>query len=464
MKKNPKNILFVVPNSDATVIMPPLGIGYLASIARNMGHSVQVLNCLRDNISLEDFEEFIKSGKFDLIGISMMTFNFAEVKRYCSLIKNTSKGTKIILGGSHASGDYQDILIDIPDADFAVRGEGELGFKEFLNQLESDDSDLRKVPSLVWREGGKVVVNDCKVVENLDDIEFPAWDLINPNEYPLSSHTVFATNFPVAPMVVTRGCPFQCTFCAGRTVTGYKIRKRSVDNVMKEVDLLVKQYGVKEIHIEDDNFTFYRDFVVEFCEELIKRNYGISWALPNGLRLDKVDDELIALMERSGLHYISVGIEFGTDRMLKLTKKNLNVETIKEKVNMISKHKGIRINGFFLIGIPDETKEDILATIELSKNLPLDDAQFSNFIPLPGSPLFDRLKAEGKLVKNYENFLVHKIPYVPEGMTEGELKQLQRKAFIGFYLRPKSILKILLGIKNLRQIRTLLGRVLDSWS
>jgi radical SAM superfamily enzyme YgiQ (UPF0313 family) len=460
-----KKILFIVPMSKASVIMPPLGIGYLATIARYFGYNVTILDCLRDKIDITNFEKYIKSNRFDIFGISMMTFNFNTAKEYTEIIKKLNKDLVVVLGGSHPSGDYENILNDFPNADFAFRGEAELGFKEFLEELKKPKNKrkYKNVSNLIWRKDDKIIINEWKVIDDLDSIKFPAWDLIDPRTYPISPHTVFAVNFPVAPIIVTRGCPFQCTFCSGRTVTGTVVRKRSIENVMSEIDFLIRNYGVKEIHIEDDNFTLHKDFVMEFCNELIKRNYGISWALPNGVRLDTLDEEMLFLMEKSGCHYFAVGIEFGTDKMLKLTNKQLTIAMIKEKISLISKFN-MKINGFFMLGVPDETREDMLKTIELSKELPIHNAQFSNFIPLPGSYLYKRLKREGKVEnKDLERFLAHDVPFVPDGMTERELKNLQRRAFLEFYLRPKIIFNLLKSIRNTQQFFRLVSRVVESW-
>ena len=132
----------------------------------------------------------------------------------------------------------------------------------------------------------RTIVNQQIFVENLDELGMPSWDFIRPDTYPLSPHGGFFKNYPIAPIIISRGCPFSCTYCAGHLVSGKKIRFRSTDNVIEEIKILYHQYGIREIHIEDDNFTFIRNLVMEFCRKLKENNLNISWTCPNGVRLD----------------------------------------------------------------------------------------------------------------------------------------------------------------------------------
>ena len=158
-------------------------------------------------------------------------------------------------------------------------------------------------------------------------------------------------------------------------------------------------------------------------------------------------------MERAGCHSLSVGVEFGSQRILDLTKKGMNIETIKKKIALFKK-SNIRVTGFFMMGYPGETKEDIKKTIKLAKELDIDRAQFNNFMPLPGSEIYNVLKEEGKLDKlRIDHFFVHDVGFIPEGMTEKELKKLQKKAYLGFYLRPRIIFGLLKDIKNFKHFK-----------
>jgi len=461
-----KKILFFVPINRTYVKMPPIGLGYLATVAREEGYGADILNCLKEDMAFEQFEDYIKKNPADIFGISMMTFDFNPVKEHIQVIRKIYPNSLIILGGSHPSGDYENVLDDYPDADLAFRGEAEVGIRELLTELkkEEKDRDYSKVHNLLWRDksqDNKVIINPWKVMDDLDSLDFPAWDLMDPREYPRAPHGAFAKNFPIAPMVITRGCPFRCTFCSGKTVTGNKIRKRSIKNVIDEIIMLKRKYGVREIHIEDENFTLHKDLVMEFSSELINKKLNISWSCPSGVRLDTLDKEMLMNMEKSGCYSLAVGVEFGSDRIHKLTKKSLTLDIIKQRLDLLSKYD-IKVTGFFLMGIPGETKEDMMKTAEFARKLKIDRAQFNNFMPLPGSEVYKEFIEKGKKESiNTDHFFVHDVGYVPEGLTREEMKNIQRKAYIRFYLRPRIIYGLLKDVTSFDHFKHLFSRFLD---
>jgi len=444
--------------------MPSLGLGYLASVLKQNGHNVTVLHCIKEKMGFKEFEEYIKKHNFDAIGIQMFTYDFNNVKKYSQIIKQNTNSI-IFVGGYHSSGDPIGTLKNLKDVDYVFIGEVEIGLPIFIENLNKlNKTTLKKIPNLVWRDNNNIIVNPPEFIENLDSLPFPAWDLMDPRTYPEAPHGAFIKNWPTAPIIITRGCPFQCTFCAGKTITGNKVRKRSISNVIEEIKFLMDNYKVKEFLIEDENFTLHKDLVLEFCNKLIDQNLNISWSCPSGVRLDTLDEEMLNLMEKSGCHSLSVGIEFGSQKILDLTKKHLTLEKIKEKVNLFKKTK-IRVTGFFMMGYPGETKKDIEKTIKLAKQLPLDRAQFNSFMPLPGSEIYNQLISEGKLNDiRYDHFFVHDVGFIPENLSEKDLKELRKKAYLSFYSRPKIALGLLRDVKNPKHLKFLFKRFLDSIS
>jgi len=458
----------MIPLNRSYVIMPSLGLGYLASILRDNNHNVEILHCLKEKMNYGQLQDYIIKNEFDAIGIQMFTYDLNIVKKISGMIKRNKPKTIIFVGGYHSSGDPEGTLNYLKDVDFAFIGEVEIALPIFVNKLkklENNDKGkkiLRSIPNLIWRDKDKIKVNEYRFIDDLDSLPFPAWDLMDPRTYPEAPHGAFIKSWPTAPIIITRGCPFQCTFCAGKTVTGNKVRKRSIDNVIKEIKFLKSRYNVREFLIEDENFTLHKNLVLEFCSRLINERLNINWSCPSGVRLDTLDKEMLASMERAGCHSLSVGVEFGSQRILDLTKKGMNIETIKKKIALFKK-SNIRVTGFFMMGYPGETKEDIKKTIKLAKELDIDRAQFNNFMPLPGSEIYNVLKEEGKLDKlRIDHFFVHDVGFIPEGMTEKELKKLQKKAYLGFYLRPRIIFGLLKDIKNFKHFKFLFKRFLDS--
>ena len=460
-------VLLMVPPNRSYVIMPSLGLAYIASAIRKRNHEVSILHGIKEKITPAKLKEFLQKKKFDVIGMQMMTYDFNPVKELSKVIKEVSPETIVVVGGAHPSGDPKGTLNSIKDIDYAFIGEVEVGFPEFLDKMSKAEGKgknniLESIPNLAWRNENKIIVNPWKFIEDLDTIDFPAWDLTDPRDFPEAPHGAFLKSYPYAPIIITRGCPYQCTFCSGKCVTSNKVRKRSIKNVIKEIEYLMKNFDVKEFMLEDENFTLHKNLVYEFCNEIIKRKLKINWCCPSGVRLDTLNQDMLKLMEQSGCHSLSVGVEFGSQRILDLTKKHLSIKTIKEKIALIGKTR-IRTTGFFMMGYPGETKKDIWKTIKLAWRLPIERAQFNNFMPLPGSEIYNELIKDGKL-KNLrvDHFFVHDIGFVPEGFTEKELKNLQRIAYIGFYLRPTVILGLLKDITTWRQFKYLVSRFFDA--
>ncbi len=457
-----KNILLIKPINDIYyIISPNLGLGYLATTLIKNGHHVDIINSGKEKLTYEQFKNIILENNYDIIGFQVFTYEMVSVKKHSDIIKKISPDTVVIVGGPQPSGDPQGTMEYLKNVDFGFVGECEIALPEFAKLSKEDlhlKEKLRKIPNLIWRSKGSININDLKSFDDLDTLDFPAWEFINPNSYPAAPHGTFTKNFPVAPIIVTRGCPYQCTFCAGFKITGRKLRSRSVGNVIKEMELLYYKYSVREFHIEDDNFTLKKDLVIGICGEIIKRKLKISWSCPNGIRLDTLDEELVKLMEKSGCYSIAVGIESGSDKILKSMKKLLNKAKIKEKINMIKKNTKIKITGFFMIGYPRETEEDVLETIRFAKELKIDKADFAFMMPLPGTEVWYNWKNSQKSKNcNYENFFFYKI--VPlSNIHPKRLRRLHKKAMWGFYARPKIILGLLSEIKTWNQIKLFLKR------
>jgi len=454
-------VLLMIPANRSYVIMPSLGLGYLASVLRKHGHDIKILHCLKDMLDFGGFSEYISRNDFDVVGIQMFTFDVAPVKRYLEIIKQNRPKAIKVLGGYHPSGDPEGVLKELPDADFAFVSEVEIGFPIFLQEIEKKKPDFESVPNLVWKSQNKIFVNPIKVIGNLDEIPFPAWDLMDPRSYPEAPHGGFFKSFPTAPIIITRGCPMQCTFCAGKSITTSKIRKRSVQNVIGEIKLLKEKYGVNDFLIEDENFTLHKDLVYEFCNKLLENDLNITWSCPSGVRLDTLDLDMLKLMEKSGCHSLGVGVEFGSQRIHILTKKHLTIDIIKEKIALLGK-TNIKVTGFFLFGIPGETREEMLQTIKLAKSLKIDRAHFSNFMPLPGSELYAQLKSAGRDDIDYNHFFVHDVGFVTNGLTRRQIKNMQRRAYLEFYLRPRIITGLIMEITSFRQFYRLLKRFFDA--
>ena len=287
----------------------------------------------------------------------------------------------------------------------------------------------------------------------------PAWDLMPPKEYPPAPHGAVVKRFPVAPIVTTRGCPFNCAFCASKCIWHRKLRFRSAKNLVDEIELLVNEYGVRELHFEDDNFTANREHALSICNEITKRKLDITWACPNGVRIDELDQELLIRMRESGCYLLAFGLESGSQMILDGVNKKLDINMVQEVIRMV-KDVGITTWGFFIIGLPGETKQTARETIEFAKRMPLDRAQFCMFTPLPGSDAYDEWVKREKIEDfEWEKFNFYSVVYESDSLQKKDLAELQRKAFREFYFRPKILFNLVKNIKP-QQIRWLLRRML----
>ncbi|MDD5005707.1 MAG: radical SAM protein [Candidatus Omnitrophica bacterium] len=450
--------LLVKPYNLTDHIQPSLGLGYLATAIRNKS-DVRILDCIKERVEIEQLGEIIKNYKPDLVGFQCYTFDLRFLKDALNIVKNYDEKIITVMGGPHPSAVPQQTMEYFGNKlDFAFKGEAEKSFSLFVDYLNGEKINFSDIPGFVWRKNGTIESNDCYFENNLDSLGMLSWDLIHPEQYPESQHGAFYKKFPIAPIMITRGCPYQCTFCAGKLVSGVKLRKRGIKEVINEIDMLYKDYGIREFHVIDDNFTLDVAYAKTFLRELIVKNLDISWSTPNGVRMDMLDKELLALMKQSGLYLISLGIESGSDRILKLMKKNLTVEKIRKSIALI-KSCGIDIAGFFILGFPGEKKEEIMDTINLSLELDLIRANFFTYLPFPGTESYSELAKNGELERvNWDRFYFMNSAYTPIGISRKELKRLHRIAFLRFYARPKILWKNILSIKSLRHLLFLTKR------
>lgn len=443
-------------------IIPNIGLAYLATALRKKGYSVALFDGLKRGANLKKCIQLINAGDYDIVGIQVFTYALKIAKYLTEVIKANFPNAIVVVGGPHPSGDFMHTLQYLSKVDFGFKGEGEIGLSILADKINENSlsSQLQNIPGLIYREGSEIKINHQLFFEDLDELNLPAWDLILPQEYPDAPIGAFIKNLPVAGIQCTRGCPYNCTFCAASSIYGKKIRFRTKENILSEIELLNKKYGVKEIHIVDDNFTFNKQFAKEVADDIIKNKIKINIAFPNGVRVDTLDEELIKLLEKAGCYSISIGIESGSQKILEHMRKKLSLSKVEEICSLIKKVSNIRITGFFIIGYPEENEEDVLETIKISKKLPLSRAQFAMYIPVPGSEMYEMLKKEGKIREHFFNYLLFQdIRCYAGKISKVKFKKLRTLAYLQFYLRFKIIAGILREIKSYEQLVFIVRRV-----
>lgn len=434
-------VLLVVPPKDryfGVAQYPPVGLGYLATGVRKFGHDVKILDCVRDKMDVKDFEEFVKKNDFDIIGFNVWSLALEEVKNSLKTVKRLKPQAVTIIGGPHPSALPKESMIFFPEADFGFVGEGEIGFPKFVNVVQNGGA-FNDIPGLVWRSGGVVNINPPAWLSELDMAGFPSWDLLEPRKYFMPGSLI---GKDTAVLTCTRGCPYACTFCSASITAGKKIRRRSIKNILEEMDYLSSNYDIKIFDIPDENFTFHKEFVSEFCNIVLNMGKKYEFFLPNGVRLDTLDREVLSLMRKAGFRReVAVGIESGSERILKLMRKKLSLDTVKEKVRLLHE-TGFRPIGYFILGFPGETKEDIKKTIRLAIDLKLYAAAFTPFAPMPGTTATNELLKNGELPQDFDftEIKTDKVAYAPKGMTKKELDRIRKMAIIRFNLRPRPLM------------------------
>ena len=435
-------VLLVLPIREGKnfQVTPDCGILYLGTVLQNQGFEVVLLDCPKEKMTFQDFGDFVLEGDFDVIGFRCYSRDHNYVRHHLRIIKSLDPGIMTLAGGPHTSSLPDFVLSVMPNLDFAWKAEAEEGLGKFLHLFEEHgieipEEELEKIPGLVWRSCSedRIVINSPSFGIDLDSYGIPAWDLVKPDTYP---GFIWEQYYPI---LTTRGCPYPCTYCNTPGLSGRKLRHRSVEHVVEELKFLKEKYGIQRFSIIDDEFTLANKYAIAFSEALIDSGLDLKWDCPVGVRLDSLNQELLRVMEAAGCEAMAVGIESGSERVQTLIKKKVTVTKIREQANMIADTSRIRITGYFMIGLLDETVEEIKDTIRLACELPLVRANFNVVIPIPGTEIFDELVKIGLLKLdeiNWDTLTSDQVAFERCHLSGKELMQLQRKAYLDFYIRP----------------------------
>jgi len=328
---------------------------------------------------------------------------------------------------------------------------------EFVQALENS-RDPASVPGIMSMQDGKVIAALPREMEkNIDIFPPPAIDMLPMEKYRMSPDMKMGDKIGL--VVSSRGCPFDCIFCSNRILTKGKYREHSIERVCKEISDLIDCYGIKQLLIMDDNFAVNKRRAKELCEEFIKKNFHKRLSFITEARVDCVDEELLSLMAAANFKIISYGIESGNQRLLDLIKKNITLEQAKNAVTM-TKKAGISVRASFILGLPTETREESLRTIQFARELGIDQVRFALATPFPGTKLWDIAREEGSLnVKDWRQlsmmsgYVGGQSVYTPKGRDSNELAKLQRYANLSFFFKPSVILGYMKRMTSLNAFR-----------
>ena len=421
----------------------PLGLGYLASYLRKNGYlDVKIIDGSVETLTEDQILSRIDA---DVAGITATTLEISSAISLAKRIKETRK-IPVVLGGAHVTAIPADAMLN-RCFDVGVIGEGEITFLELVKCFESC-SEFKKVNGIAYLEGEKVALTEGREpISDLDSLPFPSRDLMPPLERYRATPASYKRS-PVGSIITSRGCPYQCTYC-DKAIFGQKFRARPPKNIVDEIEELVNKYKAREIRFWDDVINLNNERIIEICKEMINRGIRVDWTCVG--RVNNVTQEQLYWMKKAGCWQVSYGIESGNDEILKRIRKGVTTNLLRKAITLTSK-SGIKVRGFFMIGLPGETEKTMQDTIDFAKSLPLDTASFYITTPYPNTEIWKEFGITDTDWSKFRQNDPENIVFVPNGLTKEIIRKYYKKAYKEFYLRPTSIIKRVLAVRSFEEV------------
>lgn len=379
---------------------PPLGLGYLATIAKNMGNEVKLIDSEALGLSLDKTASEVLDYNPDMVGVNLLTPTLYLSKKIIKNLKAKNPKLKIIVGGAHATIRPKQVLNDISEIDILVSGEGELSLEEILKGKQ-----LSEIKGISYVENGKIIHNPNRPLNNdLDSLNFIDRSFFVNDPYNDNG------NFKSV-IMGSRGCNYTCSFCSAPLISGKKIRVRSIENIVDEVEFLKEKYGINSVHFLDNDFMHNKNRVLDLADELKSRNLNIRWrALARVDMTAKYGKEFLKKINQAGCYQLVFGIESGTQRILDLIKKRTTPKQARQAIQYC-KDAGIKTKAYYMLGFPTETLQEMNHTLEHAKKLDTDIACFILVKAYPGTEMHSTLaKKYGEESLQQYNHLQSQIP------------------------------------------------------
>ncbi|GAX60415.1 Fe-S oxidoreductase [Candidatus Scalindua japonica] len=437
-------ILFINPLDKANCthfVVQPLGLMYISAFLReHSNHDVKILDMKVNFMSEDDALKEVKKFSPDVIGIRALSVESASAHLIAKMVKRDLPNCKVIVGGPYTDGSSNHILKDA-NVDFVVVGEGEETVCELITEIEKGN-EFPDTHGIGYRQNGEpVFTHSRRLIEDLDTIPLPAWDLIDVESY----FKVPSWNFHISrhmALFTSRGCPYKCAYC--HNIFGKKPRMRSPENVLKEIEILYNQYGVRELKIIDDIFNVRRSRAQQICDLIVERGFKVDICFPNGLRGDIMDRTTLQKLRAAGTFEITYAVETASPRLQRLIKKNINLPKLKQVIED-TVEMGIFTRGFFMMGFPSETREEIHDTASFSLSSKLHWMSMFIVNPFEGTEIADMAKEMNIDIDHDKldfsgGYRVN--PVQLSHMPVQEIKALQFKTLRKFFLNPVRLYSI----------------------
>jgi len=420
---------------------PPLGLMYLGGVIRKIGSDCRVVDMETQNVSPEALLKIIADYSPDIVGLTATTPIFDNACSLARLIRQSHPKLTLGLGGVHSTVIGSEALEQCAELDFQVRGEGEQTIQEIIAALEAGKSFFN-IKGVLYRENGQIIENPPRTpIEDINIVPSPARDLVNSHlyKYSVPGKKGFV---PYATIFTSRGCPFECIFCSQHTMYGRRMRWFNLDRVMEELKHIVRDLDIHHVIIMDDTLTLSRKRTLALCKAIIGEGLDFTWE--GWTRANTIDEDLLRVMKNAGLVRLSLGIESGDPEILKIIKKKVTLEEIRDAYRIAAK-VGIETRGSAMLGHPYETRETAWRTLKFIRSIPELKQIFLNVAcPYPGTELFD-YAANGRggmrlLTRDYSRYKRYGDPVIEvNDLSARDLKRMQLMGLIYFYFTPGRI-------------------------
>ncbi len=436
----------------------PLNYIHLAGWLRKAGREVHILDMVIDGVTPDSVDQFIRDHRIRVVGIGCMTCEFPAAVDEARRLKSAHPEIQIVFGGAHPSGDPEECL-RTGVVDYVVVGEGEMALTALLNDLEAGRRP-GEIPGVWLLDDDAVRPAPPSSVPNVDDLPSPAYDLLDLEKYfLLDSPWHFPKSQRAVQFITSRGCPYQCSYC--HEIHGKKFRGMAPEVVLDQMEWLVREHGVGEFMIVDDIFNFELERAKQICRGIIDRKLKVHLQFPNGVRGDRFDEELVVLMKQAGAHFMAIAIETVSEKFQKLIRKNLKIDRALQTIHWVNQHN-IEVCGFFMIGFPGETLEEVRKTTDFAVNAPLDTIFVSIVSPFKGTKLrtdmlngrFGEMDSDGTAALNQLFPIVHN-----RQLSAEVLARVQRETYWRFYTKPRSLMNLGKKLTNGRNVKKIVRAV-----
>lgn len=434
-------VLFVNPPQTASkykfmgVIAPPLGIAYMAGVLQENNIDVEILDASAEDMDFKDVEKELLKRKPDLVALTALTPTIGRALETAQVVKETLPDSIVVMGGYHPTFNFIETLED-ENVDIVIRGEGEYIMLNLVQALENQSS-LHDVKGIVFEDKNskEIVVNpEAPLIQDLDELPFPALNLL-----PMKKYRLLDMDTHMTTMITTRGCPMQCSFCSSAAMHGKKIRERSVENIVDEIEYLKTNYDIDTIAFMDDTFTLKKRKVMAICDEILKRNIEIMWGCTS--RVDTLDEKLLKKMKEAGCITIFIGVESADQQQLDNMCKNTTIAKIENAFKIARKLK-IRTIASVALGMPGDTKEIINKTVKFVHKLKPNYAIYSLATPYPGTRFYKEAFEKNLIkIKDWSKYTLITPILETIDCSLNDMRKIQAKAFMKFYLRPHYIIR-----------------------